>query len=269
MRYTVVLVLQPQPVPVHGGVQVAVVGDIDDDLGSLLDTKRGTRGSSRCSRASDGAVAKPLGHGSNAKVNRVPVGELRDLGCRGLRRPVGSVGNDWSRTGGVSGSWCMFVRFLEGPTETQAPAGPEALVSPAVLLMVRRRRRGTRAGRVHRPGGDAVGAVEEPDPEPGDSDGEDGETEVEHRLGHEGSGEMGTAPIAYRTSGAAGTSRVRSMAVTKARVPSRNRMDAAVSAIPSEPSRSAATVSAGRSLKTRLITNSTPTSADRANAFSR
>jgi hypothetical protein len=25
---------------------------------------------------------------------------------------VGSVGNDWSRTGGVSGSWCTFVSFL-------------------------------------------------------------------------------------------------------------------------------------------------------------
>ena len=89
MRHAVVLVLQPQPVPVHGGVQVAVVGDIDDDLRSLLDTKRGTGDRAVVAEHPNGAVAKPLGYRSNAKVNRVPVGELQDLGCRGLGEACG------------------------------------------------------------------------------------------------------------------------------------------------------------------------------------
>ena len=44
-------------------------------------------------------------------------------------------------------------------------------------------------------------------------------------------------------------------------------MDTAVRAMPSDPARSAAPVSGGRSRKTRLITDSTPTSAERAKAF--
>ena len=35
VRHAVVVVLQPQPVPVHGRVKVAVVGDVDDDLRAL------------------------------------------------------------------------------------------------------------------------------------------------------------------------------------------------------------------------------------------
>jgi hypothetical protein len=84
VRYTVVLVLQPQPVPVHGGVQVAVVGDIDDHFRSLLNVENRAGDRAVVAEHPNGAVAKPLGHGSNAKVNRVPVGELKDLGCRGL-----------------------------------------------------------------------------------------------------------------------------------------------------------------------------------------
>jgi hypothetical protein len=59
------------------------------------------------------------------------------------------------------------------------------------------------------------------------------------------------------------------MAATKERVPRRNRMDTALKAIPSDPPRSASTVLFGRSVKTRLITNSTPTSAERAKALTR
>jgi hypothetical protein len=79
----------------------------------------------------------------------------------------------------------------------------------------------------------------------------------------------GTAPTAYRTSGVAGTSRLRSMAVTYARVPRRNERDATVRATPSGPARSASMVSRGSSAKTRLITNSTPTSAASEKAFRR
>ena len=46
-------------------------------------------------------------------------------------------------------------------------------------------------------------------------------------------------------------------------------MDATVSATPSVPARSASMVWSGRSAKTRLITNSTPTSVASENAFNR
>jgi hypothetical protein len=41
VRDSVVLVLQPQPVPVHSCLKVALVSDIDDNLRALLDIQGG------------------------------------------------------------------------------------------------------------------------------------------------------------------------------------------------------------------------------------
>ena len=48
----VVAVVQPQPVPVDGGLQVALVLDVDDDLRALGRRAASGRGWSRCRRAS-------------------------------------------------------------------------------------------------------------------------------------------------------------------------------------------------------------------------
>ena len=48
----VVAVVQPQPVPVHRRLQVALVVDVDDDLRALRAPAASGRGSSRCRRAS-------------------------------------------------------------------------------------------------------------------------------------------------------------------------------------------------------------------------
>ena len=76
VRYTVVLVLQPQPVPVHGGVQVAVVGDMDDDLGALPDVQRGAGDRAVVAEHPHGAVAKPFGHRTDPQLQHVAVVEL-------------------------------------------------------------------------------------------------------------------------------------------------------------------------------------------------
>ena len=89
MRHAVVLVLQPQPVPVHGGVQVAAVGDMNDHFGSLLNTKGGAGDRAVVAEHPYGAVAKPLGYRRYVKAKRVAIGKLEDLGCRGLGEACG------------------------------------------------------------------------------------------------------------------------------------------------------------------------------------
>ena len=62
---------------------------LNDDLGSLLDAEGGAGDRAVVAEHPNGAVAKPLGYGSNVKVKRVAVGELQDLGCRGLGEACG------------------------------------------------------------------------------------------------------------------------------------------------------------------------------------
>ena len=87
--------------------------------------------------------------------------------------------------------------------------------------------------------GDMAGAVEEQDRQPGDSTARTTRPRSSTTSGRNARSATGMAPTAYRTSGAGGISRLRSMAATKARVPRRNSTDAVVSAMPSEPARSA------------------------------
>jgi hypothetical protein len=56
-------VLTPQPVPVHGRLHVALVLDVDEDLGALCDPER---------RAGDGAIVgeHPHGHMADALGDR-------------------------------------------------------------------------------------------------------------------------------------------------------------------------------------------------------
>lgn len=87
--------------------------------------------------------------------------------------------------------------------------------------------------------------------------------------GTEARSATGTAPTAYRTNGTAGTSRDSSNEATKAIVPRRNATDTTTRARPSGPARSDATAPRGSSLKTRLMTSSTPTSPARAAELTR
>ena len=89
VRDAVVLVLQPQPVPVHGGVQVAVVGHVDDHLRALPHLQ---------GRAGDGAVVaqhphrgvpEPLGYRADPQVQVVAVGQLEQLWAGRLGQPGG------------------------------------------------------------------------------------------------------------------------------------------------------------------------------------
>jgi hypothetical protein len=97
VRHPVVAVLQPQPVPVHGGVQVPLVDDVDDDLAALLDLEGGAGDGAVVAQHSHPGVAQPLGHRRKVQVEGVAVGQLQQLGPASLGEP-GRVGGE--RLGG-------------------------------------------------------------------------------------------------------------------------------------------------------------------------
>ena len=108
VRDAVVLVLQPQPVPVHGGVQVAVVGDVDDDLRALPRPSGSGRGWSRCSPASAPwcrRAAWPPGRSAGRGRRRRPAPAAPGRVASGS--PVGSVGNAAPPAPGISRSCCI------------------------------------------------------------------------------------------------------------------------------------------------------------------
>jgi hypothetical protein len=75
VRHAVEAVLQPHPVPVNGGLDVAVVRDVHDDLGALPDAKRRARdGSVVCEHSNDG-VTDRVGDRSDPQIQFVPVGQ--------------------------------------------------------------------------------------------------------------------------------------------------------------------------------------------------
>ena len=97
VRDAVVLVVQPQAVPVHGRLQVTLVGDVDDHLRALLDLE---------GRAGDGAVVaqhphrgvpEPLGYRADPQVEGVSVGQLKQLRPGGLGQPGGIGGKGLGR----------------------------------------------------------------------------------------------------------------------------------------------------------------------------
>ena len=98
----VVAVLQTQPVPVHGRLEVALVDDVDDELRALAHAQRRAGDRAVVGDHAHGVVADPLRDRRDPQLERVAVGELHDLGRRRLRKP-GGVG----REGGVASdaSW--------------------------------------------------------------------------------------------------------------------------------------------------------------------
>ena len=87
---SVVAVLEPQPVPVDGGLHVALVLDVDDDLRALLHLERGAGDRAVVGQHPHRRVAKPLGHRRDPQVELIAVGQLDQLGgaCLGKARDV-------------------------------------------------------------------------------------------------------------------------------------------------------------------------------------
>jgi hypothetical protein len=93
VRHPVVLVLQPQPVPVHRGVQITIVGDVDDDLRILPNLERGSGDGAVVAQHPHRGVPQPLGDRADAKIQLVAVGELDQRRPGGLRQS-GRVGGE-------------------------------------------------------------------------------------------------------------------------------------------------------------------------------
>jgi hypothetical protein len=91
VRHTVILIVQPQPVPVHRGLQVAVVGDVDDDLRTLPHPERGAGDRAVVGEHADGRVAEVLGYRPDGQLQGVAVGEVHDRRRPALRQ-AGRVG---------------------------------------------------------------------------------------------------------------------------------------------------------------------------------
>jgi hypothetical protein len=70
----VVAVLQPQPVPVHGRLQVTLVDDVDLDLRSLRHPQRGARDRAVVGQHPHRRVAQLLGDRRDLQIERVAVG---------------------------------------------------------------------------------------------------------------------------------------------------------------------------------------------------
>ena len=77
----VVAVVEPQAVPVHGRLQVAVVGDVHDELGAFAHAQRRARDRAVVGEHAHGRVPDPLGDRADPQLDRVAVGEVDHL-CR-------------------------------------------------------------------------------------------------------------------------------------------------------------------------------------------
>ena len=123
VRDPVVAVLQPQPVPVHGRLDIAVVAHLHGDLRPLIDVQ-GRAGDRPVvgEHAQLGAV-EALAHRADAQVETVPVVEPDHVGPDTSGSPAVSVVNRFSVSGmvmagpfGCPGGGCtgVRVRWLEG-----------------------------------------------------------------------------------------------------------------------------------------------------------
>ena len=77
---SVVAVLEPQPVPVHRGLHVALVLHVHDDLGAFPDLQRGPGDRSVVGQHPHRRVAEPVGHRGDPQIELVSVRQLHDLG---------------------------------------------------------------------------------------------------------------------------------------------------------------------------------------------
>ena len=80
----VVAVLEPQPVPVDGRLEVAFVDDVHDEFGALADAQHRAGDRAVVGDHANGVFAEPLRDRRDPQIERVAVGELDDLGRRRL-----------------------------------------------------------------------------------------------------------------------------------------------------------------------------------------
>src|SRR5579884_3739241 len=85
--------------PVHRRLQIAFVGDVDDDLGALTYTKGWTWDRTVVGEHPHRRIAEPLRHWCDPQLEGIAVGNLHDLGIdaggktNGLGRKVVSCGS--------------------------------------------------------------------------------------------------------------------------------------------------------------------------------
>ena len=108
VRHAVVTVLQPQPVPVDGGVEIPFVGDVDDDFAALLDFGCGTGDGAVIAQHPHGGVAEPLGHRADPQMQRVTVSQFQQRRLAGLWQP-GRIGREHPSRRGYIGSMVSMV----------------------------------------------------------------------------------------------------------------------------------------------------------------
>ena len=75
--------------PVHGRLQVAFVRDVDHDLGSFRDFQRRPRDRPVVGEHPHGVASELLGHGSDAQIDDIPVGQLDHVHRVGSRVALG------------------------------------------------------------------------------------------------------------------------------------------------------------------------------------
>ena len=85
----VIAVLEPQAVPVNGGLEVAVVGDAHRRRRALGDLERRPRHRTVVRQHPHRRVADPLLDRDDLELELVPVGKLDQLGLAGLRKALG------------------------------------------------------------------------------------------------------------------------------------------------------------------------------------
>ena len=76
---SVVAVLEPQPVPMDGRLQIAVVDDLDRDLRSLADAQRRTGDGAVVGEHAHSRVGELLRDGRDPQLDRVVVCDFDDL----------------------------------------------------------------------------------------------------------------------------------------------------------------------------------------------
>ena len=110
----VVAVLQTQPVPVHGRLQVALVDDVHDELRAFAHAQRRAGDRPVVGDHSHGVVADALRDGRDPELEGVAVGELHHLGRHRLRQPRGVGREGGGRRGRVVVVVVVMLVVLHG-----------------------------------------------------------------------------------------------------------------------------------------------------------
>ncbi len=105
---SVVAVVEPQPMPVHGGVEIGLIDHVDDELGALADAQRRAGNRAVVRQHADGRVADTFADGRDAQLDLVSMAEVDHLRADGLDE-AGRVGREM-----VAGRDVSLVVLLHG-----------------------------------------------------------------------------------------------------------------------------------------------------------